>query len=69
MSEQTECIGITLKVYHIVPENGTYLALEVISGTLGKERLDGFFTAMTEGWVTQVVGKTCCRYNLTDLLE
>jgi hypothetical protein len=69
MGEQSECIGITLKVDHVVPEYRTYLALEVVSGSLGKERLDGLLTAMTKGWIAQVVSQTGSRYYLTNLLE
>ena len=67
MGEQTEGIGITLKVGDVVPELMTDLTLQVTAWPFREVGLDGLFATMTKGGITHVVCQTGRGHDLSDL--
>ena len=56
--KQSEGVGVTFEVGDVVPESFSYALLQVGSGTLGEEGLDGFLAAVPEWRVAHVVCQT-----------
>ena len=57
MGEQTECVGVALKVGDVAPELRRYFASQGCTLALGEESLYGLFPRVAEGRVAHVVGQ------------
>ena len=69
MGEQTEGIGISLKVDDVAPELRIQFALQFSTCPLGEESLYRLLAAMAERRIAQIVSQTGGSHNLPDLLK
>ena len=69
MGEQSERVGVPLEMHQIGPAFGGKLLLQRSARTFGKEGGDGRLARMTEGGITQIVGKASRRHNLAYRIE
>ena len=67
--EQTEGVGVALKVYEVVPEVGRQMRLQLLTRTLAEERLYGLLSTVSERRVAHVVCQTGRAHNGAELLK
>ena len=69
MCQQTECVGVTFKVYDIGPLAGMggKLGLKRLPLSFGEIGRNGLLARMTERRIAHVVSQTGCRYYITYL--
>ena len=69
MCEQAERVGVALEVGDVVPELVAHFFLYFYSWSFGEECLHCFFSAVSEGRISEVVGQARSRYYCSYFLE
>lgn len=69
VGEESESIGVTLKVGDVVPKGRGDPPTKEVAAVFCKEGLDSFLSGVSKGRVAHIVSQTCCLHDGANFFE